>query len=223
MLDRVLEPEWMDTPQEADTYTAMDHSAANAAFLAAVEATVEAAPVTGAGAHGARWLDVCCGPADIPARLAARRDRRVVAVDAAGEMLRVAAARHPDADVAFVRADAKRLPFSAAGFDAVVSNASIHHIPEPADVFREIARVARPDAVVVLRDLLRPRDEASLDALVEQYAGGEPAFARRLFADSLRAALTVEEVAARAMAVGLGGRVEQTSDRHWTLTRSAAP
>ena len=31
-LDRILEPEWMDTFEEADAYDRMDHSAVNRAF-----------------------------------------------------------------------------------------------------------------------------------------------------------------------------------------------
>ena len=45
------------------------------------------------------------------------------------------------------------------------------------------------------RDLARPSDEAELQHLVETYAGNATPYQRKLFADSLRAALTLEEVA----------------------------
>ena len=55
-MERELEPEYMDTEDEAASYAAMDHSAPNAAFVARL---VEL------GAAG-RMLDVGCGPGHIP-------------------------------------------------------------------------------------------------------------------------------------------------------------
>jgi SAM-dependent methyltransferase len=45
----------------------------------------------------------------------------------------------------FVRADAARLPFSDASFDAVISNHSLEHVDDLADVLDEIRRVVRPN------------------------------------------------------------------------------
>ncbi|MCA9100646.1 MAG: SAM-dependent methyltransferase, partial [Planctomycetales bacterium] len=71
----------------------------------------------------------------------------------------------------------------------------------------------------LFRDLLRPIDEATLQRLVEQYAADADSHQRQLFADSLRAALTVDEVGRLAVELGLSpDDVRQTSDRHWTWT-----
>jgi ubiquinone/menaquinone biosynthesis C-methylase UbiE len=214
MLPRVLEPEVMDSAAEARDYDAMDHAQVNRVFAADFLAAWDGNnPV----------LDLGTGTAQIPiavCRLAP--SAQVVAVDLAAHMLRLAADNVRQAGlegrVRLERGDAKRLPFPDGSFAAVMSNSIVHHIPEPRTVLAEVLRVARPGAVLFLRDLLRPADEAQLRHLVTAYAGDANAHQRQMFEDSLRAALTLAEV--RALAAGLGldpGAVRQTSDRHWTL------
>jgi ubiquinone/menaquinone biosynthesis C-methylase UbiE len=113
--------------------------------------------------------------------------------------------------------DAKRMPFADATFDAVISNSIVHHIPEPASVFAEMTRVVKPAGILFVRDLLRPTDEAALQDFVQKYAGDANEHQQQMFADSLHAALTLDEV--RAIVTRLGfdaATVQQTSDRHWT-------
>jgi hypothetical protein len=67
------------------------------------------------------------------------------------------------------------------------------------------------------RDLARPSDENQLNHLVTTYAGDATAYQRKLFTDSLRAALTIEEMRELVATFGFSpGTVEMTSDRHWT-------
>jgi hypothetical protein len=64
---------------------------------------------------------------------------------------------------------------------------------------------------------LRPADERTVLALVDQYAGDANAHQRQMFGDSLRAALTIAEVADIVERFGFDrATVRQTSDRHWT-------
>jgi ubiquinone/menaquinone biosynthesis C-methylase UbiE len=113
--------------------------------------------------------------------------------------------------------DAKNMPFGDGSFDAVISNSIVHHIPEPLAVFKEMARVVRPSGVLFVRDLLRPADERSLTTIVKTYAGGANAHQQKMFADSLHAALTLDEVRSLVLRVGFDAAgVMQTSDRHWT-------
>ena len=68
-----------------------------------------------------------------------------------------------------------------------------------------------------VRDLLRPADDAAVNHLVATYAAGAAPHQRQLFDDSLRAALSLEEI--RALVERLGqspAAVQATSDRHWT-------
>ena len=84
MLPRTLEPEVMDTPEEARDYDAMDHAAVNRAFVDDFLA---------AWTGGEPVLDVGTGTAQIPAELCRRHAGvRVVAVDLAGHMLELGAA-----------------------------------------------------------------------------------------------------------------------------------
>ena len=109
------------------------------------------------------------------------------------------------------------MPYPDGQFDVVISNSIIHHIPIPEQVFREMVRVISPGGRLFVRDLMRPDDEATLAQLVETYAATANPNQRKLFADSLHAALTLDEV--RAIITGLGFDAETvvaTSDRHWT-------
>jgi ubiquinone/menaquinone biosynthesis C-methylase UbiE len=220
MLDRVLETEVMDSAEEARDYDTMDHRLVNEHFVADLVAFW---PPTG------NVLDLGTGTAQIPIELCRKAGAvHVVAVDAARHMLELGRDNVRRAGLAerirLELCDAKRLPFADGTFDAVVSNSIVHHIPEPAAVLREMVRVVKPRGALFVRDLARPPDEATLQRLVAQYAGDANDHQRQMFADSLHAALTLEEIADRVAALGFprsGPRL--TSDRHWTWTALKPP
>ena len=197
----------------------MDHREVNARFAGDFE---DAARNAGLPADS-RVLDVGTGTALIPIEIATRLPGlRITAIDLAEEMLvlgrkNVAAAGQADR-ITLQRIDAKDLAGPNAAFDAVVSNSIVHHIPQPLDVIREMARVTRKGGLLFVRDLLRPDSKAELDRLVSQYAGDANDRQRQLFADSLHAALTLDEVADLLESIALPREaVQQTSDRHWTV------
>jgi ubiquinone/menaquinone biosynthesis C-methylase UbiE len=213
MLPRVLEPEVMDSAEEARDYDAMDHAQVNRVFVADFLALWQGrGPV----------LDVGTGTAQIPIELCRQAPTvEVVGIDLAEHMLRVGVANVArtglDSRIHLQRCDAKHIPFAAASFAAVISNSIVHHIPEPRLVLAEMVRVLAPAGVLFVRDLLRPDDDAAVRRLVHTYAGDANAHQRQMFEDSLRAALTLDEV--RELAADLGfdrATVRQTSDRHWT-------
>jgi ubiquinone/menaquinone biosynthesis C-methylase UbiE len=213
MLPRVLEPEVMDSPEEAHDYDAMDHTAVNRVFVADFLAGwVGAVPI----------LDLGTGTAQIPIELCRQAAAApVVAVDLAEHMLRRAAenVRRAGLDdrIRLERCDAKRLPFPDSAFAAVISNSIVHHIPEPAAVLAEAVRVLRDGGLLFVRDLLRPESDAQVQHLVATYAAGANAHQQQMFEDSLRAALDLAEVRALVSALGFDPQgVRQTTDRHWT-------
>ena len=213
MLPRVLEPEVMDSTEEARDYDAMDHSAVNRLFVADFLSFWNGrGPV----------LDVGTGTAQIPVELCRQAPHaHVVAIDLADHMLAASSENVRRAGLAdrvrLERCDAKQLPYADASFGAIISNSIVHHIPEPARVLAEMVRVAEAGAVLFVRDLLRPKDEATVRQLVSTYAGEANAHQQQMFADSLRAALTLGEVRALVAALGFDGdSIQQTSDRHWT-------
>lgn len=215
-LNRVPEEEMMDTAEEAAGYDAMDHNVVNARFVADFLAEH-------GSSRGGTYLDVGTGTALIPIALAAT-DRRseIVGVDGASQMLEVGR-RNVDQFLLAPRielqlCDAKAMPFADGRFEAVISNSIVHHIPEPETVFREMARLVAPGGTLFIRDLVRPVDQGRLQAIVERYAGSAPPVARKLFEESLWAALTVTEVQEIVRPLGLPAScVGMTSDRHWTL------
>jgi SAM-dependent methyltransferase len=103
---------------------------------------------------GARVLDVGCGTGRWLERT--REAGMVpVGVDRTPAMLAIAAERLPGCPLA--AAEAQRLPFADASFDGVFAVTVLQHIPwaEQAQALREMARVLRPGAPLLLFDLLR--------------------------------------------------------------------
>lgn len=213
MLHRELEPEVMDTVEDAAAYDQMDHHETNAKF---VDDLVAAGPVEG------DLLDIGTGPAQIAILIAKRvPDISMWAIDLSTTMLDLA-----QANVEMVglmerihlwRADAKHLPYPDGRFRTVISSSIVHHLPEPPAMFHEAWRVTASGGLLFFRDLVRPTDQGALDHLVENYAKSCDLRQRQLFADSLRAALSLDEVRAMVRVLGCPGEsVRVTSDRHWT-------
>ena len=118
--------------------------------------------------------------------------------------------------------DAKQLPYPDEHFDMVVSNSLIHHLPNPLPFLLELKRVLKPKGAILLRDLLRPDSQQSLDAIVERVAADCNAHQTQLFRDSLHAAFTLDEVNQLMQQAGLDGvTAYQSSDRHWTRERKS--
>ena len=231
MLSRVLEPEVMDSPAEALDYDAMDHTAVNRAFVDdLLAACPEAQPVEESDAPDAEYddtyldiLDLGTGTAQIPIELCRRNPRlRVMGIDMAAWMLDLGRGNVEVASltnrIRLDRVDAKDLPYPDGRFAIVMSNSIVHHIPEPRAVLAQAVRVLAPGGLFFFRDLVRPDDDANVARLVEAYAAGANAHQRQMFEDSLRAALSLDEVRELASEVGLSPEaVRATSDRHWTL------
>jgi ubiquinone/menaquinone biosynthesis C-methylase UbiE len=232
MLERVLEPEVMDTAEEARDYDSMDHAAVNTRFC---DDFLQFATFGGRPALGkvtARVVDFGTGTALIPIALAGRASGfTIVGIDLSEHMLALGRSNVSraglDARVSLARVDAKGTAYEDGAFGATISNSIIHHIPEPTLCFAEMWRVTAKGGLLFVRDLHRPDDHAEVDRLVALYGGEPPADSARvasfenqraLFRASLCAALTVQEVVAMLAPFGVpASAVKMTSDRHWTL------
>ena len=214
-MDRVLEPEVMDTAEEAAEYDAMDHAAVNRRFC---EDLLAAEP------DPKRAADIGTGTALIPIELCRQHPRvRVVAADLAEHMLAKAKenvkAAGLDDRIELVKVDAKASGLQKGGFDVVMSNSIIHHIPDPSKAFADMLALVAPGGLLFVRDLERPEDDAAVQKLVDTYAANETKKARDLFEASLRAALRIDELATMLSPLGVGSAaISRTSDRHWTLS-----
>ena len=217
MLPRLLEPEVMDTPAEAQGYDAMDHTAPNRAFVDRLH------HLRAAG----KMLDLGTGPGHIPLLIAAENpSAKIMAVDLSLEMLLIARAKLAATTFAhrieFQLADVKALPFDDHSFHTVFSNTILHHIPQPLAMLSEAWRVLKPGGVLFIRDLYRPASESRLDELVALHTVGCDAHQRRMFRDSLHAALTPDELRTLAREAGMSGvEIVVDTDRHMSLQRRA--
>ncbi|WP_293356185.1 MULTISPECIES: methyltransferase domain-containing protein [unclassified Microcoleus] len=216
-MQRVLEPEVMDSLEEAIEYDSMDFTEVNAAFAKSAAAL---GPVFG------NVLDAGTGTARIPIALTQLRPEwKLTCIDLSANMLKVGA---QNVEKAGVRSqinleliDAKAMPYPDNSFDMVISNSIIHHLPDPLPFLQEVRRVLKPNGAIFLRDLLRPETVEIRDNLVELYAGDCNSHQKQLFSDSLQAAFTLGEVEEMMQNAGLDGlRIYESSDRHWTAERA---
>ncbi len=215
-LPRILEEEVMDTDQEVEAYDRMDHEEPKAAF---VERLIEL------GARGL-ILDIGTGPGHFPLHVCEKIEGcHVVGIDMAHKMLEVADTRRlgsPFADrIEYRIGNAKQIEDSDNTYDVVCSNTILHHIPKPVDMLREAWRVLKPNGVLLIRDLYRPRDANELDRIVSEHAADCDAYQKRMFAESLHAALTPDELQHIATEAGMTGvQVVVDTDRHMSLQTS---
>ncbi|GAB3624798.1 class I SAM-dependent methyltransferase [Mariniluteicoccus endophyticus] len=96
---------------------------------------------------GQRVLEVGCGDGFLSARLA-DQGCEVVALDADTGVLGRARERWPDHRIEWVKGDALTHPFQPESFDAVVSNATLHHLPDAGAGLRRFAELLRPDGTL---------------------------------------------------------------------------
>jgi ubiquinone/menaquinone biosynthesis C-methylase UbiE len=99
--------------------------------------------------HGAHVLDVCCGTgaSALPAAQAVGREGQVIAVDLAGELLKLGHAKAQTAglqNVEFRRGDMTGLGFPDRHFDAVVCVFGIFFVPDMEHQVAELWRMVRP-------------------------------------------------------------------------------
>ena len=212
-MDRVPEPELMDRDDQADAYAAADFTEVNDGFVDRVVQTVGDRP------HET-VVDLGCGPADILIRLAKRwPTMHAVGVDGADAMLRrgVAAVAEAGLDDR-IRLHLSRVPGAdvpSHTFDVVISNSLLHHLHAPEGLWKEVRRLGKPGATVVIMDLKRPATTSEAERIVETYAANERPILKIDFFNSLRAAFRPREVHRQLAQAGLTQLdVAEVSDRH---------
>jgi SAM-dependent methyltransferase len=143
-----------------------------------------------------RLLDVGCGPGSITLGLARSIDPEghVVGVDKQPSQIHIAKRAAVTAGITnaiFQVANADELPFETASFDVVFAHALFEHLPAPASVLAEMARVLRPEGTLAICSSdwsgarIEPDSADVRCALQGHYAlrrraGGDPFAAARL-------------------------------------------
>lgn len=214
-MERILEPELMDDPQQAEVYARADFAEENQGF---VERFKEYFSEFSQG----RVLDLGCGPADIPIRFAKLYPLcHVIGVDASAPMVRLgeqAVQRAGLADRVTLRCERFEEVAGARIVDAAISNSLLHHLPNPLQFWHKLRQLVRPGAPVLVMDLLRPESPEAAQAIVDQYAAGEPDILRRDFYNSLLAAFTEDEVTTQLARMNLTRLlIDVPDDRHWVV------
>ncbi|MGH7231938.1 MAG: class I SAM-dependent methyltransferase [Nitrospiraceae bacterium] len=215
MMERILEPEIMDDPEQAAVYARANFEEENQGFVARF---TDYYPEFMEG----HVLDVGCGPADIPIRLArALPGCRITGVDASPPMIRLGEEAVMAAglgDRITLRCERFQSFSNRDRADAVISNSLLHHLANPLKFWHLLKQLAKPGASVLVMDLLRPDSIELAQGIVERYAAREPPILRRDFYNSLLAAFTEDEVAAQLAELNLSRLlIDVVDDRHWIV------
>jgi demethylmenaquinone methyltransferase / 2-methoxy-6-polyprenyl-1,4-benzoquinol methylase len=108
-----------------------------------------------------RVLDFCTGTADLLLEALSReRESRGIGIDLSTEMLARGAHKLAGQGMAgrgrLVAGDAERLPFRSDVFDGAIVAFGIRNVGDPPSALREVARVLRPGARLVVLEFGRP-------------------------------------------------------------------
>lgn len=187
---RTPEPEVMDDEEEVAAYA----SAAAQSYLDALDNTL-VEQVVKLGIQSGRLLDVGCGPGNIALKIARRLPQfKVVGVDYS---LRMVCAARGGVELAgramFLSGNANCLPFADKSFDVVLSNSVLHHLSHPLAMLDEMGRVAKPEGILLLRDLRRP-GRLIFPLHVKWFGRHYSGTMKKLYTDSVRAAYTGAEL-----------------------------
>lgn len=214
-MQRILEPEVMDDGEQVLAYARADFAASNQWYVNHLVAELPDQLDT--------VLDLGCGPGDVDIALARTHPTtRITALDASEPMLAQARDRVEAAGlterITLVHGYLPGVALTEAGFSTVVSKDMLHHLPDPAVLWREALRLGRPGAAIRVMDLVRPATAEAARDIVESVAGGEHPVLKADFFNSLCAAFTPEEVRRQLDAAGLELQVVPAGERHMLVT-----
>ena len=213
VLERVPETELMLGEEQADAYAAADLSELQQRMVTQFTARFGAL-------DGGRLLDLGCGAADMTIRFAAAfTNVTALGVDGSPALLRQgeSAVRAAGLDRR-VRLELRHLPdaeLEQGRFDVVIANSLLHHLADPATLWRTVARCAKPGAPVLVMDLRRPDTEDEAERLVASHAAEARPVLRQDFLNSLHAAYRAGEIRTQLDDAGLPHfQVEEHGDLH---------
>ncbi|NLF83181.1 MAG: ubiquinone/menaquinone biosynthesis methyltransferase [Candidatus Gastranaerophilales bacterium] len=109
---------------------------------------------------GMNVLDICTGTGDIALGISELFNRQIdiTALDFSEKMLEIAKKRAKEhANIKFVQADMRKLPFDDATFDAVFISFGLRHVKELEPLVLEIKRVIKPGGWFANLDVGKPK------------------------------------------------------------------
>jgi 2-polyprenyl-3-methyl-5-hydroxy-6-metoxy-1,4-benzoquinol methylase len=215
MMERVLEPEVMDDPEQVLAYAGADFEEENQGF---VDKFFTMYP----DLESPHIVDLGCGPGDIPIRVVRRHSTcQVTGIDASQPMIAYAEQAVQKAGfqdrVRFLCQRFQDVNLSSPA-DAMISNSLVHHVPNPLRFWYSLKTLVKPGGRVLVMDLLRPESPEAAQTIVDEQAASEPERLRQDFFHSLLAAFTEDEVAAQLAELNFSRlMVDVPDDRHWIV------
>jgi SAM-dependent methyltransferase len=219
-MKRIIEPQLMETREQARAYAAADFDAAHRMYPALFAEKFPHRPAR------ALVLDLGCGPCDVVLRFArANPGYSFHAVDGSSAMLRearrmIARGAKSEEPVAAsrIRLIHGFIPGAAIPrrrYDVILSSSVLHHLHDPGVLWQTIRERSAAGTLVFVADLRRPQSRVAARRLVNRHAGDDPAVLKSDFYNSLLAAFTPAEVRLQLKRAELGGlHVESIGNRH---------
>jgi trans-aconitate methyltransferase len=217
-MERIPEPELMDMGEQAEAYANADFEDSHGRIVQLFDAAFPAVEINGS------LLDLGCGPGDVTFRFARRfPEVTIVAVDGSAAMIALANKRRErehevGKNITFMEAVIPGAVIPRRAYDSIISTSFLHHLHDPAVLWKTVGEHALPGTKLFVYDLFRPRDRHAAMRLVELYADGEPEVLKKDFYNSLLAAFEPKEVEYQLSMSKLSElSVTVVSDRHMII------
>lgn len=139
---------------------------------------------------GEAALDICCGTGDLALQLA-QRGARVIGLDFTAPMLQVAQARGA---LCWLQGDALHLPFPEQSFDIITVAYGLRNLADWQQGLREMLRVARPAARILILEFGKPPDPAWRRLYFAYLRLAVPVFGKAFCGDSRAYAYILESL-----------------------------
>ena len=214
-MQRILEPELMTEPDQAEAYAHADFGEAHQSYVRLFGELFPSAPPV------AEVLDLGCGPGDVTRRFArAHPSWTFDAVDGSAAMLAPFRAEMRGAPelasrITLIEGFLPDIALPTARYDIVLSSSLLHHLPAPMVLWQTIRACLRPGGCVLVTDLARPETAMQAEAIVAEYAAGEHPLLQHDFYHSLLAAFTPDEARHQLSEAGMDWlQVQAVGDRH---------
>ena len=214
-MKRVIEPELMEDPEQAQAYANADFEEPHRRVLELFEIEFPGAEITG------NILDLGCGSGDITFRFTKRfPDSTIIGVDGSAAMIKLANERKSvekgiSDNVLFIEGFIPGALVPRVKYDLILSNSLLHHLHRPNVLWETILKYASSGTKIFVVDLFRPESEKEARRIVNQYSGNEPDILKRDFYNSLLAAFKPAEVQHQLADIGLSElSIKVVSDRH---------
>ena len=218
-MERIPEPELMNEAEQARAYANADFEEPHNHFIELLKESVgEGLSVTGTA------MDLGCGAADISIRFSRVYPKYMIdALDGSEAMLaegrKAIRSSTLDHKINLIHSLLDNSALQNESYNIIFSNSLLHHLHDPMVLWNSIAHALGKPKVFIM-DLMRPESEERLQWMVKEYSANEPDVLQRDFANSLRAAFTLEEINQQLIDADLDNmKIEVVSDRHFIIYR----